>query len=75
LVGEFPRIDERFAGLPYRHCWHTANVEMNEALLFDSLVHRDMTTKRETLATILKRASVGEPVFVPRGRRGAEGDG
>ena len=26
LAGEFPRIDERFAGLPYRHCWHAANV-------------------------------------------------
>jgi carotenoid cleavage dioxygenase-like enzyme len=75
LPGEFPRIDERFAGLPYRHCWHSANVEMNEALLFDSLVHRDMTTQRETLRRFSNGDSVGEPVFVPRSAAAPEGDG
>ena len=75
LVGEFPRIDERFAGLPYRHCWHTANVEMNEALMFDTLAHLDLKSRRQTLRRFSHGDSVGEPVFVPRSATAAEGDG
>ncbi|HEX3914089.1 MAG TPA: carotenoid oxygenase family protein [Steroidobacteraceae bacterium] len=75
LAGEFPRIDERFGGLPYRHCWHAANVEMKEALLFDSLAHVDLATQRETLRRFARGDSVGEPVFVPRSAQAAEGDG
>ena len=75
LVGEFPRIDERFAGLPYRHVWQTANVEMSEALLFDSLAHLDLKSGRQTLRRFSHGDSVGEPVFVPRSASAAEGDG
>src|ERR1700753_1173462 len=75
LVGEFPRFDERFAGLPYRHCWQAANVAMNEALMFDSLAHVDLKTRRETVRTFSNGDSVGEPVFVPRGHRAPEGEG
>jgi carotenoid cleavage dioxygenase-like enzyme len=75
LVGEFPRIDERFAGLPYRHCWQAANVEMSEALLFDSLAHLDLKSRRQTLRCFSHGDSVGEPVFVPRSATAAEGDG
>jgi carotenoid cleavage dioxygenase-like enzyme len=75
LVGEFPRIDERFAGLPYRHIWQTANVEMNEALQFDSLAHLDLKSRRETLRRFSHGDSVGEPVFVPRSATAPEGDG
>ena len=75
LVGEFPRIDERFAGLPYRHVWQTANVEMNEALQFDSLAHLDLKSRRQTLRRFSGGDSVGEPVFVPRSATAAEGDG
>jgi carotenoid cleavage dioxygenase-like enzyme len=75
LVGEFPRIDERFAGLPYRHCWQAANVEMSEALLFDSLAHLDLKSRRQTLRRFSHGDSVGEPVFVPRSATAAEGDG
>jgi carotenoid cleavage dioxygenase-like enzyme len=75
LVGEFPRIDERYAGLRYRHCWYSANSELGEALLFDSLAHRDVQTKRETLRRFSDGDSVGEPVFVPRTSQAAEGDG
>ena len=75
LVGEFPRIDERFAGLPYRHVWQTANVEMNEALQFDSLAHLDLKSRRQTLRRFSDGDSVGEPVFVPRSATAAEGDG
>ncbi|HMH27328.1 MAG TPA: carotenoid oxygenase family protein [Steroidobacteraceae bacterium] len=75
LVGEFPRIDERFAGLRYRHCWHAASVDLSEALLFDSLAHMDMQTQRQTLRQFSDGDSVGEPVFVPRAAQAPEGDG
>jgi carotenoid cleavage dioxygenase len=75
LVGEFPRIDERFAGLRYRHCWHAANADLSEALLFDALAHVDWQTKRETLRRFSDGDSVGEPVFVPRNPLAPEGDG
>jgi carotenoid cleavage dioxygenase len=75
LAGEFPRIDERFAGLPYRHCWHAGNVEHSENLLFDCLAHVDLKTKRQTLRRFSDGDSVGEPVFVPRNSLAAEGDG
>jgi carotenoid cleavage dioxygenase len=75
LVGEFPRFDERFTGLPYRHCWHAANADQSEALLFDSLAHLDLHTRRETLRRFSDGDSVGEPVFVPRSAQAAEGDG
>jgi carotenoid cleavage dioxygenase len=75
LVGEFPRIDDRFAGLAYRHCWHAANAELNEALMYDSLAHIDLHTKRTTLRRFLHGDSVGEPVFVPRHAQAPEGDG
>jgi carotenoid cleavage dioxygenase len=75
LVGEFPRFDERFAGLPYRHVWQTANTDLNEALMFDSLAHLDLKTQRQTLLTFTDGDSVGEPVFVPRSALAPEGDG
>jgi carotenoid cleavage dioxygenase len=74
LVGEFPRFDERFGGLPYRHCWQAANVEQSEALLFDSLAHVDMK-RGQTVRTFAAGDSVGEPVFVPRNAAAEEGDG
>jgi carotenoid cleavage dioxygenase len=75
LVGEFPRIDERFAGLPYRHYWQAANVDLRETLLFDSLAHMDLQTKRETVRRFSGGDSVGEPIFVPRSAEAPEGDG
>ena len=75
LAGEFPRIDERFTGLRHRHCWHAANVESKEPLLFDALAHVDSHSKRETLRRFSNGDSVGEPVFVPRSAQAPEGDG
>jgi carotenoid cleavage dioxygenase len=75
LSGEFPRIDDRFAGLPYRHCWHSANVESKRPLLFDALAHVDFNTNRTTLRRFAHGDSVGEPVFAPRSADAPEGDG
>ncbi|MBI1360605.1 MAG: carotenoid oxygenase [Alphaproteobacteria bacterium] len=75
LVGEFPRFDERFAGLPYRHGWHAANTKMDETLEFDALAHVDLKTNRRTVRPLEPGDTVGEPVFVPRAPNADEGDG
>jgi len=62
--GEFPRIDERFAGRRNRHGYFTT---------FDSLCHRDDLTGEERFFTVQAGDSLSEPVFVPSGA--AEGDG
>ena len=64
LDGEFPRIDERFAGRPHRHGFFTT---------FDAICHRNEATGAETLFRLPDGDSASEPVFVPRGE--AEGDG
>jgi carotenoid cleavage dioxygenase-like enzyme len=74
-AGEFPRIDERSSGRPYRHGWYTANVEKEDALAFDALVHIDLKANRRTTRRLPKGDSVGEPVFVPRSAAAVEGDG
>jgi carotenoid cleavage dioxygenase-like enzyme len=74
-AGEFPRIDERFSGRPHRHGWYTANVEKEDALAFDALMHIDLESKRRTTRRLPKGDSAGEPVFIPRSPEAAEGDG
>jgi carotenoid cleavage dioxygenase-like enzyme len=75
LQGEFPRADERFLGRPYRHAWYAANVEMDEAVEFDTLVHLDLMTGARRLCRLHGGDSCGEPVFVPRADDAAQGDG
>jgi carotenoid cleavage dioxygenase len=62
--GEFPRIDDRFAGRRTRHGYFTA---------FDALCHYDAETGQEHRFTLPAGDTASEPVFVPRGA--AEGDG
>jgi carotenoid cleavage dioxygenase len=62
--GEFPRIDERFAGRRNRHGYFST---------FDALCHRDDLTGEERFFRMPPGDSVSEPVFAPRGA--AEGDG
>lgn len=74
LAGEFPRLDERFAGLPYRHGYYAA---AHGGLLegFDTLAHRDHATGKRVTYRLPKGDAFSEPVFVPRGPKSAEGDG
>jgi carotenoid cleavage dioxygenase len=62
--GEFPRIDERFAGVRHRHGYFTT---------FDSICHRDELSGREAVFTLPAGDSASEPVFVARSA--GEGDG
>ena len=73
--GEFPRLDERFAGGGYRHGYYAGSIEGATDLGFDAIIHHDFAAgdRREYLLPAGDIA--GEPVFVPRSKAAAEGDG
>lgn len=77
-AGEFPRLDERFTGLPYRHGYFqggavTDAVGSREAR--NGLAHIDLHTGQVKLWQPGTGDHCGEPVFVPRSADAAEGDG
>lgn len=74
MAGEFPRLDERRAGLSYRHGYFAANSRGEEKILFDSIAHIDLKTGKRT-THVFADGMPGEPVFVPRSADAAEGDG
>lgn len=71
--GEFPRIDDRRAGLPYRHGWFAAHSNPSGDVRFDAIAHVDHAGGRRTLHVLAKGDATSEPVFVPRSEQ--EGDG
>jgi carotenoid cleavage dioxygenase len=73
LAGEFPRLDERRAGLPYRHGYFAANTRNGTDVRFDAIAHIDWATGKKQMHKFAAGDAPGEPVFVPRGRE--EGDG
>ena len=75
LDGEFPRIDDRRAGLPCRHGWFAAARPGLVDGTFDSLAHMDFGRGRRTLHLLPEGDASSEPVFVPRSAGAAEGDG
>jgi len=74
-AGEFPRFDERRAGLAYRHGWFAASQRRPGGSGFDSLAHVDLATGTRNLFGLPEGDLTGEPVFVPRKPGAAEGDG
>jgi carotenoid cleavage dioxygenase-like enzyme len=75
MAGEFPRIDDRRAGLAYRHGWFAARSAGEHHFGFDAIAHVDLSTGRRT-AHVLPRGDVtSEPVFVARSPNAQEGDG
>jgi carotenoid cleavage dioxygenase len=75
MTGEFPRLDERFAGLAYRHGYYAASSTNSEKILFDSIAHIDHKTGKRAVHTFAPGDAPGEPVFVPRSADAPEGDG
>lgn len=73
--GEFPRFDERRAGLSYRHGWFTAYRPGRQVGLFDAIGHIDLQTGRRTLHSLPEGDATSEAVFVPRHADAPEGDG
>jgi carotenoid cleavage dioxygenase len=75
---EFPRLDERRTGLSYQYGYAAGAGEEtdSEALLsLNAVLRYDLRTGRCTKHDLGPRTPVGEPVFVPRSARAAEGEG
>jgi carotenoid cleavage dioxygenase len=75
LAGEFPRLDERRAGLSYRHGYFAGNSKSDGKVHFDSIAHIDHATGKKSVHRFASGDAPGEPVFVPRSADAAEGDG
>jgi carotenoid cleavage dioxygenase-like enzyme len=84
MVGEFPKIDERYATLPYRHGYlcvvdptlpFSANGGSISGLRVNKIGHVDHATGREDSYWVGEKSSLQEPCFVPRSKTSAEGDG
>jgi carotenoid cleavage dioxygenase len=75
LNAEMPRMDERFAGLPYRHGWYMANIGSTDPQLHNAIVHLDFKTGRRAERVLGPGDAAGEPVFVSRSASAPEGDG
>jgi carotenoid cleavage dioxygenase-like enzyme len=75
ITGEFPRLDERRTGLPYRHGYYGASTMQNGGLGFNAIVHQDFARDRRELYELPAGDATGEPVFVPRTPDAPEGDG
>ncbi|WP_332819625.1 carotenoid oxygenase family protein [Sphingopyxis sp.] len=83
-VGEFPRIDDRFAGLPYRYGW-MLEMDMRRpcelrggsaaGMLMNCLFLKDHRTGAEQHWWCGPVSSLQEPCFIPRAKDAPEGDG
>jgi carotenoid cleavage dioxygenase-like enzyme len=76
LVGEFPRIDDRRAGLSSHHGWYAcANPDPAASTWLSGLAHVDGKGARLENYLLPVGDTLSEPVFVARGNDAAEGDG
>jgi carotenoid cleavage dioxygenase len=77
-VGEFPRLDERFTGRPYRHGYFQGGVVTdpdNGREARNGLAHIDHASGAVSLWQGAAADQCGEPVFVPLKPDADEGDG
>jgi carotenoid cleavage dioxygenase-like enzyme len=75
LAGEFPRLDERRACLPYRHGWFAGVSGTEFDAVFDCIAHVDLSAGSRSVYRFPEGDVPGEPVFVPRSADAEEGDG
>ena len=83
-AAEFPRIDDRFTGKPYRYGW-MLEMDMRRpvelkggsagGLLMNCLFLKDHATGNEQHWWCGPVSSLQEPCFIPRSKDAAEGDG
>lgn len=73
MANEFPRINPRFVGRPYRYAWIACNPTDRAQGLQQQIARVDVETGAVALHDFGPDAYVGEPVFVPTGT--AEDDG
>jgi len=75
LAAEFPRFDERLAGLDYRDGYFAASGDRKALDTFDTLAHIDLKINKRTAYQLPKGDCVSEPIFVSRTAQSDEGDG
>jgi carotenoid cleavage dioxygenase-like enzyme len=76
IKGEFPRIDDRRAGLANGHGWYAcANPDLPPSSAFAGIIHVDGKGARVGKYLLPAGDTISEPVFVARGQDAAEGDG
>lgn len=84
MIGEFPRLDDRFAAEKYRYGWMCVidpeqPVELKGGsaggYVMNSLGMIDLETGEEQKWWVGPVSSVQEPCFIPRSENGEEGDG
>ena len=76
LAGEFPRVDDRRAGLATTHGWYAcANPDLAASTALHGIVHVDGHGTRRAQYMLPRGDSISEPVFVERGADAPEGDG
>jgi carotenoid cleavage dioxygenase len=75
MPGEFPRVDDRKAGLAYRHGWFAASTDHASNVRFDAIAHIDHKTGKKTVHGFAAGDVTSEPVFVERSAAAAEGEG
>jgi carotenoid cleavage dioxygenase len=83
-AGEFPRIDDRYTGRPYRYGWmlemdpkRTVDLKGGSAggLIMNCLFLKDLETGAEQHWWCGPVSSLQEPCFIPRSADAPEGDG
>ena len=76
-IGEFPRLDERFSMLNYRHGFYASSIgDHPPGISFNSITHRDHKTQTKKVYTLKDKVdAIGEPIFVPSSKESEEGDG
>ena len=75
LDSEFPRLDERFTGLSYRHGYYAADTTGAKSVKMNAIAHIDLATGVRKVCNFEPGDQVSEPVFAPRSETAAEGDG
>lgn len=85
LVGEFPRIDDRFAGKEYSHGFllvqdsskpiDLPDVRSATGFMMNTLAHINFETRETDNFWIGPTSSLQEPAFIPRPGSSAEADG
>lgn len=85
MAAEFPHVDDRYAGRPYRYAFMQAtdptkpyNADKAGPIMgffFNTLLTMDMTTGKTKSWFAGDTSSTQEPVFVPRRADAPEGDG
>jgi carotenoid cleavage dioxygenase-like enzyme len=84
MIDEFPRIDDRYAGQPYRHGWMLVmdpDMPFNgvsaraSGFRMNRLGHIDVASGKQTSWWAGPDSIIQEPCFIPRAANSLEGDG